>query len=158
MIAVYPGTFDPITKGHIDIAARASKMFDHVIVAVAESPSKGTHFPLGQRIELARKVLDGHHNLEVHGFDGLLVDFMKQRKSSVVLRGLRAVSDFEYEFQLATMNRRLFPDLESVFLMPSEEYAFVSSSLVWEIARLGGDISMFVEPLVAQAVQEQHKP
>lgn len=151
--AIYPGSFDPFTRGHADLVKRALRMFDSVIVAVAESASKSARLDLSLRVQLAEDVLAQHDRVEVLGFDGLLVDLIKQHQATVVLRGLRAVSDFEYEFQLAAMNRRLSPQFESVFLMPSEEYSFISSSMVWEIAQLGGDISMFVEPGVAQAVQ-----
>ena len=153
MKIVYPGTFDPFTRGHADLVQRAQGMFDTVIVAVADGANKSPILPFEKRIDLVRTSLQEHNNIEVCGFDGLLVDFIKQQKVNIVLRGLRAVSDFEYEFQLAAMNRRLWPAFESVFLMPSEEFAFVSSSLVWEIAKLGGDISMFVVAEVEQAVQ-----
>ncbi len=155
MIAIYPGTFDPITKGHADLVCRAAKTFDRIIVAVARDVAKNPFLPFEQRVRLAQSVLSDIDNAEVRGFDGLLVDFVKQKKARVVLRGLRAVSDFEYEFQLAAMNRKLSSAFESVFLMPAEEYAFISSSMVREIARLGGDVSAFVEPQIAEALHAQ---
>ncbi len=151
--AVYPGTFDPITNGHVDLIQRAVRLFDRVIVAVAANPGKAPAFPLEQRVALARDVVDGLPNVEVLSFDTLLVDFLHQCGASVILRGLRAVSDFEYEFQLASMNRQLAPDIETVFLTPAEQYAFVSSSLVREIAALGGDVSPFVHPKVVAALR-----
>jgi pantetheine-phosphate adenylyltransferase len=151
--AVYPGTFDPITNGHTDLVQRAARLFDRVIVAVAANPGKAPAFALEQRVGLARTVLAGLPNVEVRSFDSLLVDFLHQRGADVILRGLRAVSDFEYEFQLASMNRQLAPDIETVFLTPSEQYAFVSSSLVREIAMLGGDVSAFVHPEVVAALR-----
>ena len=152
-IAVYPGTFDPITNGHLDLVQRAARLFDRVIVAIAANPGKAPAFPLAQRVELAREVLAELTNVEVASFDNLLVDFLHQRAASIILRGLRAVSDFEYEFQLASMNRQLAPDIETVFLTPAEQYAFVSSSLVREIAALGGDVSSFVHPCVVAALR-----
>ncbi len=151
-IALYPGTFDPITNGHIDLVQRAAKLFDTVIVAIAASSKKNPKFSLEKRIELAEKVLADCPNVKVKGFDFLLIDFAHQQKATVLIRGLRAVSDFEYEFQLASMNRNLAPDLESVFLMPADEYSFISSSLVKEVAALGGDVSNFVHPLVYKAL------
>lgn len=155
MIAIYPGTFDPITKGHADLVCRAGKTFDRIIVAVAQDVAKNPFLPFEKRVRLAQAVVGGIDNVEVRGFDGLLVDFVKQQKARIVLRGLRAVSDFEYEFQLAAMNRKLSAAFESVFLMPAEEYAFISSSMVREIARLGGDVSAFVEPEIAEALCDQ---
>ena len=151
--AVYPGTFDPITNGHTDLVQRAARLFDRVIVAVAANPGKAPAFALEQRVGLARTVLADLANVEVCSFDSLLVDFLHQREASIILRGLRAVSDFEYEFQLASMNRQLAPDIETVFLTPAEQYAFVSSSLVREIAVLGGDVSAFVHPEVVAALR-----
>jgi pantetheine-phosphate adenylyltransferase len=150
--AIYPGTFDPITNGHIDLIQRAAKMFDSIVVAIAASSKKNPKFSLEQRIELAKQVLAECPNVKVKGFDILLIDFARQQKASVLIRGLRAVSDFEYEFQLASMNRHLAPDLESVFLMPADEYSFISSSLVKEVAALGGDVSSFVHPIVFKAL------
>lgn len=151
--AVYPGTFDPITNGHTDLVQRAARLFDRVIVAIAANPGKVPAFPMAQRVALAREVLADLTNVEICSFDNLLVDFLHQRGASVILRGLRAVSDFEYEFQLASMNRQLAPDIETVFLTPAEQYAFVSSSLVREIAALGGDVSPFVHPQVVAALR-----
>lgn len=151
---IYPGTFDPITKGHTDLIRRASHLFSRVIVAVAASTVKKTVFPLTQRVALAEQVLADINGVEVLGFDGLLIDFAKTQGARVILRGLRAVSDFEYEFQLASMNRRLSPDIETLFLTPAEQYAYVSSSLVREIARFGGDVSPFVPAPVVDALNE----
>ena len=154
--AIYPGTFDPITRGHADIVRRASKLFGRIIVAVAESPHKEPSFPLEERVSLARSALAGLANVEVCGFDMLLARFARERGGTVILRGLRAVSDFEHEFQLAAMNRQLAPEVETMFLTPAEEYSFVSSSLVREIARLGGDVSNFVSPAVLRALAERY--
>ncbi len=149
--AVYPGTFDPITNGHADIIKRASKMFDKVIVAVAASPSKKPVFSLNERVNLAKTVLEPVTNVEITGFNSLLVKFVEQSGAQVILRGLRAVSDFEYEFQLAGMNRHLNSQIETLFLTPAEEYSYISASLVREIASLGGDVSPFVhEKVVAE--------
>ncbi len=153
-IVVYPGTFDPITHGHTDLIQRASRLFDRVIVAVAASPKTRPLFSLEQRIALVEQVVDGVEHIEVCGFDSLLTEFMKQRKANVLLRGLRAVSDFEYEFQLANMNRALSPDIESLFLTPAEKYSFISSTLIREIAALKGDVSKFVHPAVQAALKE----
>ena len=150
---VYPGTFDPITNGHADLVERASRLFDKVIVAVAVNPDKGNFFPVENRVSLARDVLAYIDNGEVCSFDNLLVDFMRQRQAEIILRGLRAVSDFEYEFQLAGMNRHLAPDIETVFLTPAEQYAYISSSLVREIASLGGDVTPFVHRSVVAALR-----
>jgi len=155
-VAVYPGTFDPITNGHVDLAARAAPLFDRLIVGIAESPSKGPSIPLPLRIELAREALASYRNVEVRGFDSLLADFVRETGAGVILRGLRAVSDFEYEFQLASMNRHLIPEVETLFLTPAEQYSFISSSLVREIARLGGDVSGFVHPSVQRALKEHY--
>jgi len=156
-IALYPGTFDPITNGHIDLIHRASKLFDQVIVAVASSSRKNPRFTLEQRIDLAEKVLSECPNVSVKGFNVLLVDFAKQQNANILIRGLRAISDFEYEFQLASMNRNLAPQIESLFLMPADEYSFISSSLVKEVASLGGDVSNFVHPLVFSALKNNAK-
>jgi pantetheine-phosphate adenylyltransferase len=150
--AVYPGTFDPITNGHSDLIARAARLFDRVVVAVAANPGKGPAFTPEQRVALAEEVLAGIPNVEICAFDCLLADFVHQRQGEVILRGLRAVSDFEYEFQLAWMNRRLAPEVETIFLTPAADYAYISSSLVREIATLGGDITAFVHPSVAAAL------
>ncbi len=149
--AVYPGTFDPITNGHIDMVVRATKMFERVIVAVADSTGKQPLFNLQERVDLAARVLSDLPGVEVIGFNTLLVDFAKKHHASVILRGLRAVSDYEYEFQLAGMNRNLAPDIETIFLTTDEHYAFLSSSLVKEVARLGGDVAKF---LPAQVIAE----
>lgn len=153
--AVYPGTFDPITNGHTDLVQRAARLFGHVIVAVAANPGKAPAFATEQRVSLAESALADLPNVEVCSFDTLLVDFLHQKGAAVILRGLRAVSDFEYEFQLASMNRSLAPDIETVFLTPAEQYAFVSSSLVREIAGLGGDVSHFVHPQVVAALRSR---
>jgi pantetheine-phosphate adenylyltransferase len=149
-VAVYPGTFDPLTSGHEDLVKRASSLFERVIIGVAESRSKRPMFSLAERVEIAREVLTGYPNIEIHGFDCLLMDFMRQHGASVIMRGLRAVSDFEYEFQMAGMNRNLYPDVETVFLTPSDQYMFVSATMVREIASLGGDVSKFVPAQVQQ--------
>jgi len=156
-IAIYPGTFDPVTNGHIDLIERAVRMFDKVVVAIAESPHKKPAFPLEERISLARSVLGEIDSLKVEiiGFDNLLANFVAEQGAGVILRGLRAVSDFEYEFQLASMNRRLARNVETVFLTPTEEYSFISSSLVKEIARLDGDVSQFVDRRVVEALRRR---
>ncbi len=154
-VAVYPGTFDPITNGHIDLACRAAPLFDRLVVAIAESAGKGPAFDLEQRIELARIALADVPNVEIRGFASLLADFVEEIGAGVILRGLRAVSDFEYEFQLASMNRHLIPAAETLFLTPAEKYSFISSSLVREIARLGGDVSGFVHPAVHEALRRR---
>lgn len=153
-IAVYPGTFDPITNGHTDLVQRASPLFDRIVLAIAENPAKGPALPLADRIELARLALADVENVEVRGFNCLLADFVREIGAGVILRGLRAVSDFEYEFQLASMNRRLVPEAETIFLTPAEQYSFISSSLVKEIARLGGDVGNFVHPAVRRRLAE----
>jgi pantetheine-phosphate adenylyltransferase len=155
-IAVYPGTFDPITNGHVDLATRAAPLFERLIVAIADSANKGPALTLEQRIDLARTALAGLPNVEVRGFSSLLADFVEETGAGVILRGLRAVSDFEYEFQLASMNRHLIPTAETLFLTPAEQYSFISSSLVREIARLGGDVSGFVHPAVQQALRTHY--
>lgn len=154
-IAIYPGTFDPITNGHTDLVERASRLFDRVIVAIAVNTKKGPMLDLDLRINLATQVLSHLDNVEVCGFDCLLTKFAEQRDCNIIIRGLRAVSDFEYEFQLANMNRAQSPDIESVFLTPSEQYSFVSSTLIREIASLQGDVSKFVHPLVDEALKHQ---
>jgi len=153
-VAVYPGTFDPITNGHGDLVARAAPLFDKVIVAVAKSSGKTPRFELAERVELARAALADVANVEVRGFDTLLAGFVTDCGAGVILRGLRAVSDFEYEFQLASMNRHLIPQAETLFLTPAEEWSFISSSLVREIASLGGDVSNFVHPAVQKALRQ----
>lgn len=154
---LYPGTFDPITHGHTDLVERAARLFDEVIIAVAASPKKGPLFSLEQRVELAREVTAHLPNVKVYGFSNLLAHFVKEVEANVLMRGLRAVSDFEYEFQLANMNRKLAPDVESLFPTPCEQYSFISSTLVREIAALDGDISQFVHPVVAKALAERLK-
>lgn len=156
-IAVYPGTFDPITNGHVDLVERAAPLFERLIVGVAESPSKGPALPLQLRVRLARDALAQYANVEVRGFNSLLAHFVTEVGGGVLLRGLRAVSDFEYEFQLASMNRHLIPEVETLFLTPAEQYGFISSSLVREISRLGGDVSGFVPPAVAKALQAERQ-
>lgn len=151
--AVYPGTFDPITNGHEDLIQRASKLFDHVVVGVAHSQAKRPFFSLDERVQLAREVLAPLKNVSVLGFKGLLSEFVKEQNASVILRGLRAVSDFEYEFQLAGMNRRLAPGVETLFLTPSDKYLFLSATIVREIAVLGGDISEFVHSTTAERMR-----
>lgn len=147
-LAVYPGTFDPLTRGHEDLVRRACGLFDHVIVGIARSPSKKPCFELEERVEMAREVLAPVKNATVLGFGGLLMNFLREQGATVIIRGLRAVSDFDYEFQMAGMNRSLHPDVETVFLTPGEQYMFISATMVREIASLGGDVSKFVQPLV----------
>ncbi|KPK05097.1 MAG: phosphopantetheine adenylyltransferase [Betaproteobacteria bacterium SG8_39] len=153
--AVYPGTFDPLTRGHEDLVRRASLLFDAVIVGVADSRAKRPFFQLHERVDLAQEVLAPINNVTVVGFSGLLINFIREHGARVILRGLRAVSDFEYEFQLAGMNRNLYPDVETVFLTPSEQHMFISATLVREIATLGGDVSKFVHPLVQKHLTEK---
>ncbi len=153
--AIYPGTFDPVTNGHIDIIARAARLYNEVIVAVAVNSNKSPLFDIAQRVALLEEVTANFDNVRIVGFDNLLVDFAKQQNAGVILRGLRAISDFEYEFQLAGMNRRLSPDLETVFLTPAEQYEFISSSMIKEIARLGGDVSSFVAKVVQDGLIEK---
>ncbi|MCL4790997.1 MAG: pantetheine-phosphate adenylyltransferase [Gammaproteobacteria bacterium] len=150
--AMYPGTFDPVTNGHLNLVRRAARLFDRVVVAVAASPNKTPMFTLEERIDMARVALADAPNITVDGYSGLTVDYVRQHGLRVIIRGLRAVSDFEFEFQLATMNRHLQPDIESVFLTPAEEYTFVSSTFVREIGVLGGDIRPFVPDVVAAAL------
>ena len=152
-ITVYPGTFDPITNGHEDLIQRASRLFDQVVVGVAHSQAKRPFFSLDERVSLARDVLAPYGNVKVMGFTGLLSEFVREQQATVILRGLRAVSDFEYEFQLAGMNRRLAPGVETLFLTPSDKYLFLSATIVREIAVLGGDITAFVHPLTAERMR-----
>lgn len=154
-IAIYPGTFDPVTAGHVDIIRRGAALFDRVVVAVAHSEKKKPLFDLAARIALCEEALEGLDNVEVHGFTGLLVDFARKHSSEFVLRGVRAVADYEYELQLANMNRAMMPELETVFLTPAEHLSFISSSLVREIAAMGGDITRFVPSNVAAALAER---
>jgi pantetheine-phosphate adenylyltransferase len=157
LIAVYPGTFDPITNGHSDLVKRASKVFDILIVAVADSTGKGPTFSVDKRIDMAKQVLSPIENVKVMGFSILLADFVKEVNAKVILRGLRAVSDFEYEFQLASMNRRLIPNVETMFLTPAEQYSFISSSMIKEISKLNGNVTDFVSPLVQDALNKKWK-
>jgi pantetheine-phosphate adenylyltransferase len=154
-IAVYPGTFDPITLGHEDIVHRAADLFDEVIVAVAGSTNKKTLFSLDERVALAKNVFENADNIKVVGFSGLLMQFVQDQGALMVIRGLRAASDFEYEFQLAGMNRKLYPQFETLFLTPSEQFMFISSSLVREVATLGGNVHAFVSPQVEDAINEK---
>lgn len=151
---VYPGTFDPITKGHEDVVRRAAGLFDEVVVAVAASRTN-ILFDLQERVDMARDVFAGYPNVRVEGFDGLLMSFVQKQDARVVLRGLRAVSDFEYEFQLAGMNRNLYPEMETLFLTPAEKYTFISATMVREVAKFGGDISKFVSPSVVDRLQKK---
>ena len=152
---VYPGTFDPITRGHEDVVRRAAGLFGEVIVAVAESRAH-TLFNLAERVQIAREVFANFANVRVEGFDGLLMNFVQAKNARVVLRGLRAVSDFEYEFQLAGMNRNLYPEVETLFLTPAEQYTFISATMVREVARFGGDVSKFVSPYVMEKLQQKN--
>ena len=156
--AIYPGTFDPITNGHIDLVRRAGDMFDHVVVAIASNPSKTPLFTLEERVELAEKAVKNIKNASVVGFSGLLANLAKEQQARILLRGLRAVSDFEYEFQLANMNRRLNPDLESVFLTPCEHNSFISSTIVKEVSLHKGDVSQFVPDFIVKALQNKFFP
>lgn len=152
-IAIYPGTFDPITRGHEDLVRRASGLFDKLILAIAESPSKQPRFPLADRVNMAREILADVKNVEIIGFNNLLMNFVHEQGAKVIVRGLRAVSDFEYEFQMAGMNRSVYPEVETLFLTPGEQYMFISATMVREIARLGGDISKFVQPCVEKRLR-----
>lgn len=153
LLAIYPGTFDPLTRGHEDLVRRASKLCDRLVVAIAAGHHKNAMFTLDERLDIAREVLSPYPNVEVSGFTGLLRDFVVARGAQVVVRGLRAVSDFEYEFQMAGMNRQLMPDVETLFLTPADQYQFISGTFVREIAMLGGDVSKFVVPLVMERLQ-----
>lgn len=155
--AVYPGTFDPITLGHEDLARRAARLFDHVILAVADSRAKRPLFTLSERVDIAREALRGLRNVSVVGFSGLLMKFAQQRKARIVVRGVRALSDFEYEFQLAGMNRGMYPEVETVFMTPGEQFMFISGTLVREISILGGDVRKFVSPGVARRLKAKIK-
>jgi pantetheine-phosphate adenylyltransferase len=155
LIAVYPGTFDPITNGHSDLVNRGVKIFDKVIIAVAQNPSKNTLFTVKERIEFIQEIFDANPQVEIYSLDKLLVDFANDHNATVILRGLRAVSDFEYEVQLASMNRSMEPNIESVFMSPAEEYGFLSSSIIKEIAKHGGDLSKFVDKAVLAALQKK---
>jgi len=155
LTAVYPGTFDPLTRGHEDLVRRASKLAEHLVVGVAESRNKKPFFTLEERVAIAREVLSHYDNVVVESFSGLLKDFVRRHDATVIIRGLRAVSDFEYEFQMAGMNRYLLPDVETVFMTPSDQYMFISGSIVREIAQLGGDVSKFTFPSVERWIQEK---
>lgn len=155
--AVYPGTFDPLTRGHEDLVRRAALVFDELIVGVADSRGKQPFFTLDERVAMAREVLAGYTNVRVESFRGLLMNFIRTQNARVVLRGLRAVSDFEYEFQLAGMNRNLYPEVETLFLTPAEQYTFISASMVREVARFGGDVSNFVSPYVMEKLLKKNE-
>ena len=155
--AVYPGTFDPITNGHHDLVRRAASIFSRLVIAIAANPNKAPMFPLAQRVEMARAVLADLPNVEIVGYAGLTVEFARKNDLNVVIRGLRAVSDFEFEFQLANMSRHLSPEIETVFMTPQEQFTFISSTLVREIAVLGGDVSKFVHPIVAVELRKQRR-
>ena len=155
--AVYPGTFDPLTRGHEDLVRRASGLFDTLVVGVADSKNKKPFFSLEERLSIANEVLGHYPNVRVESFSGLLKDFVRKVDGRVIVRGLRAVSDFEYEFQMAGMNRTLHPDVETLFLTPAEQYTFISASIVREIARFGGDVSKFVSPLVGVKLKEKYQ-
>ena len=152
---VYPGTFDPLTRGHEDLVRRAARVFDRVVVGIAASEAKGPLFSGAERVAMAKEVLADYPNVEVIGFSSLLMDFVQSQGAKIILRGLRAVSDFEYEFQMAGMNRHLYPNVETLFLTPSEQFTFISATIVREIARFGGDVTHFVHPLVAQKIRER---
>ncbi|MBX9904506.1 MAG: pantetheine-phosphate adenylyltransferase [Burkholderiales bacterium] len=155
--AVYPGTFDPMTLGHEDLVRRAARLFDHVVLAVADSKTKRPLFTLAERIDMARDALKDVKNVTVEGFSGLLMQFVREHEARVVLRGVRAVSDFDYEFQLAGMNRKMHPEVETVFMTPGEEYMFLSATLVREISVMGGDVSKFVSPVIASRLKSKIK-
>ena len=155
--AVYPGTFDPMTLGHEDLVRRAARLFDHVVLAVADSRTKRPMFTLAERIDMARDTLADVKNVSVKGFSGLLMNFVQEHGARVVMRGVRAVSDFDYEFQLAGMNRKLYPDVETVFMTPGEEHMFLSATLVREISVMGGDVSKFVSPMIAERLKTKIK-
>jgi pantetheine-phosphate adenylyltransferase len=157
IIAVYPGTFDPLTRGHEDIVRRAAALFDKIVVGIAHSRNKKPFFNIEERVDIAREVLGHYSNVTVHSFGGLLKDFVREHNGRVIVRGLRAVSDFEYEFQMAGMNRHLLPDVETLFMTPSDQYQFISGSIVREIAILGGDVSKFVFPSVERWLYEKAK-
>lgn len=151
--AIYPGSFDPITNGHLDVIQRAAKLFDEVVVAVAYNDQKSSLFPVDERVALIQRAAAEVPNIRIARFDGLLVDFARQQQASAVVRGLRAISDFEFEFQMALMNRKLEPEIETIFMMPAEKYTYISSRIVKEIARLGGDVTAFVPAIVVEALQ-----
>lgn len=154
-LAIYPGTFDPITNGHLDIVRRASKLFDEILILIARNTEKEPLFSIKERLELARTVVGGIDQVSVEVFDGLLAEFARQREAAAIIRGLRAVKDFEYEFQMALMNKSLYPEVETVLLMPSERFTYVNSSIVREVARLGGNVTPHVPPVVAEALADR---
>ena len=154
--AIYPGTFDPMTKGHVDLIERACKLFDEIVIAIAASEAKNPLFTLDERIQIAEKIFEGNNKVKVVGFSGLLVDLAKDNNAKILIRGLRVVADFEYEFQLANMNRAMMPALESVFLTPKEQYSYISSSLVKEICKMGGDVSEFVDPISLSELKRKY--
>ena len=156
--AVYPGTFDPITRGHEDLVLRAASLFDHVVLAIADSPSKRPFFSLEERVQMAKDALAGHPNIEIMGFSGLLMDFLRSQGARIILRGLRAVSDFEYEFQMALMNRKLRSTVETVFLMPHEKYTYISSRLIKEVASFGTSVAGLVPPISEKRLAEKYPP
>ena len=154
--AIYPGTFDPMTKGHVDLIERACKLFDEIVIAIAASEAKNPLFTLDERIQIAEKIFESNNKVKVVGFSGLLVDLAKDNNAKILIRGLRVVADFEYEFQLANMNRAMMPELESVFLTPKEQYSYISSSLVKEICKMGGDVSEFVDPISLSELKRKY--
>ena len=154
--AIYPGTFDPMTKGHVDLIERACKLFDEIVIVIAASEAKNPLFTLDERIQIAEKIFEGNNKVKVVGFSGLLVDLAKDNNAKILIRGLRVVADFEYEFQLANMNRAMMPELESVFLTPKEQYSYISSSLVKEICKMGGDVSEFVDPISLSELKRKY--
>ena len=154
--AIYPGTFDPMTKGHVDLIERACKLFDEIVIAIAASEAKNPLFTLDERIQIAEKIFEGNNKVKVVGFSGILVDLAKDNNAKILIRGLRVVADFEYEFQLANMNRAMMPELESVFLTPKEQYSYISSSLVKEICKMGGDVSEFVAPISLSELKRKY--
>ena len=154
--AIYPGTFDPMTKGHVDLIERACNLFDEIVIAIAASEAKNPLFTLDERIKIAEKIFESNENVKVIGFSGLLVDLAKDNDAKILIRGLRVVADFEYEFQLANMNRAMMPELESVFLTPKEQYSYISSSLVKEICKMGGDVSEFVDPISLSELKRKY--
>ena len=154
--AIYPGTFDPMTKGHVDLIERACNLFDEIVIAIAASEAKNPLFTLDERIKIAEKIFESNEKVKVIGFSGLLVDLAKDNDAKILIRGLRVVADFEYEFQLANMNRALMPELESVFLTPKEQYSYISSSLVKEICKMGGDVSEFVDPISLSELKRKY--
>ena len=154
--AIYPGTFDPMTKGHVDLIERACNLFDEIVIAIAASEAKNPLFTLDERIKIAEKIFESNKKVTVIGFSGLLVDLAKDNDAKILIRGLRVVADFEYEFQLANMNRAMMPELESVFLTPKEQYSYISSSLVKEICKMGGDVSEFVDPISLSELKRKY--